>query len=429
MIYLIVGQPRSGKSQYAVKVAFDIHDENLRIQKKLDDGKDLADKELMQNKDGEMIPAIRQIYSDIDEHSQRNEFIKLAPQDWRDVDDGSVIFYDEVHFRDEYLDQNKYMSQNEMIKELSTHGHRNIDIYLMTQDPRRLEKSIRALIFKMYLVKRPANLPPFANIYTFDRWLGDPWSASKNKDNVHDEKIFKYKKKYQEAYKSASSHTSISFKLQNKFIVAIIAIISMIALSIFLFKLSGMGKIVTDATNAGKIVEETKVDDKKIMQSAYGKQTTQQESTPEQREAERREAFNAEMEKNRTQLMKYNVNTPYDIDYTSFQYQVTETPQLSGCAIIDKQCSCYSQQGTRLDISIKDCKRYMNGDRPFNPFNQVRMQYDQRNNQGNSSLHREQDSSQISLDDYAKYHEYQRMSQEYQRSYPQNNNEISSGFG
>ena len=33
MIYLIVGQPRSGKSQYAVKTAFDIQDKNIKIQK------------------------------------------------------------------------------------------------------------------------------------------------------------------------------------------------------------------------------------------------------------------------------------------------------------------------------------------------------------------------------------------------------------
>lgn len=45
-IRLIVGQPRSGKSQYAVKIAFDIKAENDRIQKKLDEGK-LKENELM----------------------------------------------------------------------------------------------------------------------------------------------------------------------------------------------------------------------------------------------------------------------------------------------------------------------------------------------------------------------------------------------
>ncbi|MEG0444152.1 MAG: zonular occludens toxin domain-containing protein, partial [Carnobacterium sp.] len=122
MIYLIVGQPRSGKSQFAVKTAFDIKDENDRIQKKLDEGKELKENELMTLQDGSIVPAIRPVFSDIEEHAKRNDFISEAPKDWREVQDGSVIFYDEVHFRDEYLDQNKYMSQNPMIKELSIHG-------------------------------------------------------------------------------------------------------------------------------------------------------------------------------------------------------------------------------------------------------------------------------------------------------------------
>lgn len=389
MIYLIVGQPRSGKSQYAVKRAFEIKAENERIQKKLDDGKELKEDELMTLQDGTVVPAIRPVFSDIEEHASRNDFISDAPKDWRDVQDGSVIFYDEVHFRDEYLDQNKYMSQNPMIKELSTHGHRNIDIYLLTQDPRRLEKSIRALIFKMYLVKRPANLPPFANVYTFDRWLGDPWAASKNKDNVHDEQLFHYKKKFQEAYKSASSHTSISFKLQRKFIVAIVAVICMIGLSVFLFKISGMGKIVSDAANVSGMKENTKVDDKAIMNSAYGVKPGE---TSPVAQLDCRKAVNVEkpecvawfndLEKNKGSVttqengqmtVSYNPSKPFDTDFKeASNYTVTTKPVFSGCMKKGGRYVAYTQQGTILhDVSDADCRRVIDdGDRPFNYFAQ-----------------------------------------------------------
>lgn len=385
MIYLLVGQPRSGKTQYAVKIAFDQQAENDRIQKKIDDGKELKENELMTLSDGSIVPAIRPILSDINEHAERNEFISKAPADWRDVQDGSVIFYDEVHFRDEYLDQNKYMSQNPMIKELSTHAHRNIDIYLITQDPRRLEKSIRALIFKMYLVKRPANLPPFANVYTFDRWLGDPWAASKNKDNVHDEQMFYYKKKFQDAYKSASGHTSISFKIQRKFIVAIVSIICMIGLSVFLFKISGMGKIVTDATDVSGMKEKTKVDDKQIMQNAYNNQTT---GAPK---LDCRKAINVEKPEcvewfnnlgknnasvttgeNGVAVVTYNPSQPFDTKIQeSIQYEVTAKPVFSGCMNTNGHYQAYTQQGTKLDVSKADCERLIrNNDRPFNYFAQ-----------------------------------------------------------
>ena len=35
-IYLIVGQPRHGKSQFSVKTAYDYHLKNLEIQKRID---------------------------------------------------------------------------------------------------------------------------------------------------------------------------------------------------------------------------------------------------------------------------------------------------------------------------------------------------------------------------------------------------------
>ena len=381
MIYLIVGQPRSGKSQKAVALAFEFIEKNDFIKQKIDQGRELADGDL-----------IRPIYSDIDEHALRSDGkIKVAPPDWRDVEDNSIIFYDEVHFRDEFLDQNKYMSQNPMIKELSIHGHRNIDIYLMTQDPRRLEKSIRALISKMYLVKRPANNPNFANVYTFDRWLGDPWAASKNPDNVHDTKIFKYKKKYQDAYKSASAHTSISFKLQNKFIVAIISIICMIGLAVFLFKISGMGGIVSNAMDAGKIKEQTKVDDKAIMASAYGHSESSPVATVDCRQAVNVDLpqcknFYNDLSKNQGSMstgdkgqiiVSYNPNEPFNNEniQKSITYEVTSKPVFSGCAKFNGEYIAYTQQGTRLKVSQADCRRLINdGDRPFNYFAEEKAQ-------------------------------------------------------
>ncbi|PVZ83144.1 hypothetical protein C9426_27295 [Serratia sp. S1B] len=382
MIYLIVGQPRSGKTQYAVKVAFDIHEQNEKIQQKIDSGKELKSED-----------KIRPIYTDID----GLDIFNKAPADWREVPDDAVIFYDEVHYREEFLDQSKYMTKNQMIMDLSVHGHRNIDIYLITQDPRRLEKSIRALIFKMYLVKRPANLPPFANIYTFDRWLGDPWSASKNKDNVHDEQFFYYKKKYQDAYKSASAHTSMQFKIQRKFIVAIVAIICMIALSVFLFKKSGTGKMVTDAMNVSKQHEMTNVDKNKIMAASGTSKTvtTIKDLNLECRKAENVDkpdckAWFDQLSKTGqsvqamtnpvssasgspvAQQVSYNPADPYnDKDIKSkIQYQAVNQPKFSGCMKTSSGYRAYTEQGTYLKASKAVCDRLMqnSGDRPYDYF-------------------------------------------------------------
>ena len=70
----------------------------------------------------------------------------------------------------------------------------------MTQDPERLNKGIRKLIEKMYLVKRPIQKPPFATIYEFERWLRDPWQAAASTRSIsyQDSYKFMYKKQWQE---------------------------------------------------------------------------------------------------------------------------------------------------------------------------------------------------------------------------------------
>jgi zona occludens toxin len=145
---------------------------------------------------------------------------------------------------DLFTDSNGRMSQDQMIVDLTTHGHQNKDIYLITQDPERLNRGIRKLVEKMYLLKRPPQLPPFTSVYVFSRWLRDPWQATKNPDNYHDNYIFKFNKKWQEMYESASKHTSIRFHIQKKFFYAGFAVIAMLTGAYYLFMNSGAKDIV-----------------------------------------------------------------------------------------------------------------------------------------------------------------------------------------
>lgn len=241
MLYGICGKPREGKTQFAVSLIMKQLELNAKYQKKIEDGGTL---------DPEKKEEIRPVYADID-GLNLNGVIK-SPDDWRDVPDGSVIFYDEVHFRKEYEFTSSRPSQNPMIKELTIHGHRNIDIYLITQDFKRVEHSTRNLLDAMYYVKRPQNKPPFATVYVFDKYFNDPYSAA-NAGKHHDSYIFKYHKKYYEAYTSASAHTSMSFKIQRKFIYAGIAIIIMMGFAIKLFLASGFIDIAKKATDTEAI--------------------------------------------------------------------------------------------------------------------------------------------------------------------------------
>ncbi len=86
-IYLIVGQPRHGKSQFAAKMAYDYEQNNIKVRKKSEAGKPLdPEKDLLRN-----------VYSDINGHAENCSFVQKAPDDWREVPEDSVIFYDEIH--------------------------------------------------------------------------------------------------------------------------------------------------------------------------------------------------------------------------------------------------------------------------------------------------------------------------------------------
>lgn len=382
-IYMIVGQPRHGKSQFSVKMAHDYHLKNLEIQKRIDSGKFDPEKDI-----------VREIYSDINGHADKCDFIKPAPADWRDVPNNSIIFMDEIHKRPEYED-NGQMSQNPMIKDLRTHGHQNKDIILITQDPQTLNKAIRMLIEKMHLVKRPIQKPNFATIYEFERWLRDPWQAAASERSVkyQDSYKFFYKKKWQDMYTSASAHTSINFKIQSKFIYAIIAIIVLMSAAYFLFTKSGGDKLARNAVSGmtgQKVEQETKSTEKNNASSTTA--TSGFNADIECRKGENVEKpecvkwFN-DLSKNGTsvtstgtvQTVSYNPNDPYGFEYVP-QVQPTDFPRMSGVIQLSSgKLMAVDQQGNYMEnVSEADCKKWLSGYRPFNYFAQNRQEQRER---------------------------------------------------
>ena len=374
-IYLIVGQPRHGKSQFSVKTAYDYHLKNLEIQKRIDSGKANPSTDI-----------VREIYSDIEGHAENCDFVQKAPTDWRDVPDNSIIFMDEIHKRPEYTDSDGKMSQNPMIVDLTTHAHHNKDIILITQDPERLNKGIRKLIEKMYLVKRPIQKPPFSTIYEFERWLRDPWqaAASTRSVNYQDSYKFFYKDKWQNMYKSASAHTSMQFKIQNKFIYAIIAIACLMSLSYYLFTKSGGDKLARQAIGG---MTGQKADE---VPASSPMANNQVQIQPENLDIECRKGVNIEkaecvewfnnlsknngsaLGRDRNYQVSYNPNNPFDNNdiQENISYEVTAKPVFSGCMYKNGRYVAYTQQGTILSgVSQNDCKKLMvDNDRPFNYF-------------------------------------------------------------
>lgn len=378
-IYLVVGQPRHGKSQFCAKMAYDYHLENIKIQKRIDSGKYDPEKDI-----------VREIYSDIEGHAENCEFVKPAPHDWREVPHNSIIFMDEIHKRPEYTSAEGRMSQNPMIVDLTTHGHQNKDIILITQDPERLNKGIHKLIEKMYLVKRPIQKPPFATIYEFERWLRDPWQAAASERSVkyQDKYKFVYKKKWQDMYTSASAHTSIQFKIQSKFIYAIIAIVCLMSLSWFLFTKSGGDKLARQAISGldGSSLSTPTDNVKSVSQSSPVAQTDLSFECRKAVNVEKPECVKwfDDLSKNGSsvtssgqvvQTVSYNPNKPYDFEYQP-QVQPTDFPRMSGVVKLSTgRLMAIDQQGNYMpQISSNDCQRWLDGYRPFDYFAQKQTQ-------------------------------------------------------
>ncbi|WP_228156880.1 zonular occludens toxin domain-containing protein [Acinetobacter baumannii] len=368
---LVCGQPRNGKSQFMVKTILDMLEENKKLEEQ---GK----------------PA-RQIYCDID--GLRIPEVEPAPDDWRDTPDGSIIIYDEVHMRKAYEYKGNQYSQDQMIKDLTIHGHFNKDIWLITQDPARIEKGIHKLIDKMYFIKRPSSKPPYTNVFVFDKWLSSPEPAA-NRNAKHkkyfDHYRFHFKDEYQKLYHSASDHSSIKFKLPKQLFIYVSIILGIAGFVVF-------GLMNTKSFNPQRFEDkqsasDTKKDSKKTDQTANQKTDEQNllldqqcskqygltiEQCADLRDPTKRNAELLAKEKNDMQsiVLQYNPNKPYDIDASQVSYEITSKPVFSGCMKQNGRYVAYTQQGTILhDVSQSDCRRLLKhaGDRPFNYFAQPR---------------------------------------------------------
>lgn len=383
MIVLVTGTPGSGKTLFVVSKI-------LELQKQFPD---------------------RKIYADID--GLQLDGVDQSPNDWRTTPDNSIVIYDEAQQHERFR-AGTQANKDEIVQKLQVHRHSGHDIWFITQSPRFLNAFVLDLVGEHYHLHRPYGAK-LASVYYWRSVRKQPQSLA-SRELAENEFLFKYPKELFDVYKSATQH-NVKLKIPKKLCIIVVSIVLIAG---FVLKM-----IYSDGSQ-------------KMLQGTLGTSSQNIEATPmpkvdnrtvEEREAERRQKFNETLDYNRNQLMKYDVNKPYEIDQASYQYEVTQSPQLAGCAIVSNKCTCYTQQATRINISTKDCKRYMSGDRPFNPFQQVSNQYASSNNSGNSPLSSEQNTSQIPLDDYAKFQEYQRLKQEYQRSQPQQTGELSHGFG
>jgi len=224
-IDVITGQPRNGKSQYALKLIFDDIKANDQLEK---DGKER-----------------RQIYADIaginapDTPTKLDDVLPVPTDksiwfgDYLTAPDevpngywcppaGSIFYFDECHKLEWVKEVSGTLSKNPTTISLNEHGHIGHDLRLITQFPNYIHTHIRGLTQHHYHVKR-VHGAAFAWVYKWDDFQLSPRTKAAINEAFETEKFF-FKKKYQNAYQSASAHSKIKFKLPAKLIPFLIII-------------------------------------------------------------------------------------------------------------------------------------------------------------------------------------------------------------
>lgn len=324
----------------------------------------------------------RQVYTNIDEFDY--DGVQKLPEnnDWRDTPDGSVIIYDEAQQFDflQYKGREK-LSTDGRVKDLEVHRHTGHDIILVTQSPSFIHNHVLSLVGSHYHLHR-AYGRAYADVFLWRYAVTMPDSTgSKNKAESHEK--FKPDTKIFDNYKSTTLDThklkipTLYFKLGG-FVFAVVCLI--------LYMVFGSNN---PFLSASKIKENADIASGKKEQntvvSSQAASVTTDSSSVFNADIECRKGANVEKPEcvewfnkitqgggsvgsTDTVHISYNPSKPYDTKLPDhYTIAVNDYPRLSGCMTLSSgKLIGIDQQGNYMQgITQDDCRKYMDGYRPF----------------------------------------------------------------
>jgi len=476
MQFLISAPPRTGKSQYAVYLIDKF-------------SKQFPNRTIYTNIIGMNYPGVISISSTLHK-----------PFDWRDLPNGSILFYDECHehpafsdddllkdyevnvseydsliskisnnvidiyvtsFIEEYMHHHNFADQQikamkasliidkkipidykksfieyvnkkkkiKLVREkerildigrsLTLHGHFGIDIYMITQDVKRVNATVKAATSKHYVLRRMfgwdmAFIFEFAEVQTY-------FAASTRKGAIK-WSVFRYKPNLYKYYISSEEH-NVQKSMPLGFVVVIVFCLSLLSLAIYKIyskNVLGLGKKTEEKEQTQQNSEKkTDAEQFALQQERNAKlkncidsgnsfeqcQNSNQVTTTEARITDNQQNNSTTMQ---NVYFEYDPNNPYDTKFKA-NYQPTDFPIFSHAIVYDGKCYAYSQQATRMhDVSQKDCLRFATGDHPFNYFNQPNQQQQQQQQQQQYQTQQlnQYQQQKMTATQYAKYLDY-----------------------
>lgn len=324
----------------------------------------------------------RDYYSDIDE--LKHSGFKVAPEDWREVPDNSLVIYDEVQFKLLFSRHNN--KRDTQILELTTMRKRGITIWIITQKARFLNADVLGLVDEHVHLER--NGKRSSKVFIF---LDAELMITKTKKLFAFEKyVYGHPQHLYGFYKSiedgAKHDTSRSYVNKGVISVLITLVLAFGFGGYFIYKSLG-GGVKVGGEESGKNTEKVHPVGDKVLDAENDKKTAQlvesirtcqsqfgwtfdqcKQAYDTETEVKRTEALEQSTGNNMEQVVfTYNANKPFEASYTVMN-EPTDFPKFSGCMKKNGKYVAYTQQGTILhDVSTSDCRRVIDdGDRPFN---------------------------------------------------------------
>jgi len=227
------------------------------------------------------------------------------------------------------------------VQAMETHRHHGQDLWLITQSPLLLDSNIRRLVGRHIHIKQTT-----LGRYLYE-WqeVGDPESKSSRDSATR--RAFKPPARAFSQYKSAEVHTKTKFRLNQAFIWAGLALVALVGIGYYIS--TSMAKRVHpgDLVPSKSAVNVSDIPRQELPQPVQAVDSVLPDFLP--REPGQEDSAPA-----------------YD-----HLRQVRNIPHIRGCILSRKKCSCYTDQGTRLQTVPVDSCRNMAQNGFFDPYTEL----------------------------------------------------------